>query len=103
MRFAHIEDVEAYYARVEASPEYARFFRPDADDLREARIASLRKPRIRKPTLRSVLAEARRAGVEVAQIEVTIDGRIVIVPRASATGEIAAQSVEGNPWDEVLQ
>jgi hypothetical protein len=39
-----------------------------------------RKKRVRKPTLRGVLAQAARAGVSVASFEVAPDGRIVIVP-----------------------
>lgn len=80
MRFGHIEDVEAYYAKVEASPAYAKLFRPDADDIRQARIDANRVRRIRRPTIRTVALAAKRAGLEVAAIEQRPDGTIVVIP-----------------------
>lgn len=63
------------------------------------------KRRVRKPSLRSVLRQAKAAGVEVARFEVSPGGGIVIVPGtppALVTREITSHP-DVNPWDEVLQ
>lgn len=62
-----------------------------------------RKRRIRRPTMRSVIAAAKKAGVEVGQVQVMPDGAIVIVP-SSATLEAATRSlippdVDANEWN----
>jgi hypothetical protein len=105
IRFGPIEDVAAYYTRLEATPEYATFCRPDADDIRQAKIESTRKRRVRKPTLANVLREAKRAGVRVASFEVAPDGRITVVPGQPNAVLDVADNVPGdaNPWDAVLQ
>jgi hypothetical protein len=55
--------------------------------------------RKRRPSLRSVLAQAERAGFHVGSVEVRPDGSIVIVP---ARGQEPVSDA-GNPWDEVLK
>lgn len=51
--------------------------------------------------MRSVLAAAKRAGVEVAQVQIGADGSIVIT--GTPNGVLNGNTVtSANPWDEVL-
>jgi hypothetical protein len=58
--------------------------------------AANKKHSPRKPTLLSIAKQARKAGVEIARIEVEPTGKIIII-----TGSGDSVSVT-NPWDVVL-
>lgn len=61
-----------------------------------------RRKRTRKPTLRGVMAQAMRAGVQVASVHFGADG-ITLTP-GKATDVFAGNiAVTDNPWDTVLQ
>ena len=51
--------------------------------------ASLRKPR--RPSLTHIAAQAKKAGIEVARIEIAADGSYTVVSKDEST-------VESNPW-----
>jgi hypothetical protein len=103
MRFFEIADVAEHYRTVEAGAAYAKFFNPDSDDDRQARIESQRKRRIRKPTLRSVLAQAARAGVGIAAVQVNSDGSITITPGTPvipvADIKPSVTALDGSEWN----
>lgn len=77
VKFGPIEDVEAHYRRVEASPLYARFFAPDTTK-RE------RRTRVRKMTLRQAIAQASKAGMAVSGATVAADGSVALMFGGSA-------------------
>ena len=52
----------------------------------------------RKPTLLTVARQARKAGIEIARIEVEPTGKITIVTGNAGTGDSASD----NPWNEIL-
>jgi hypothetical protein len=102
--FGTIEEIAAHYNRVMASPAYAKVFSPGADDRRQAKIDATRKRRVRKPTLRTVLRQAARAGVEVAHIQVDTDGSITLTPGAppdvTASYKLqTAPALDGSEWN----
>lgn len=58
--------------------------------------------RMRKPTLRGVLAQAKRAGLDVAAVQVNADGSIVITPGTPTDTShkfVERPALDGNEWN----
>lgn len=72
-------------------------------DPREPGIASASqgKKRIRRPSLRDVLTQARRAGVVIGSIQVAPDGRITIVPGVAENSAPAESDDTASDWDVI--
>lgn len=89
--FGSREDVEAHYACVFVSTEFADAFRPDADDIRQRRIDARRKPRKRKPSLVAAVAQAERSGLTVSGAVVNADGSIALT-----FGTVSVPAINGH-------
>lgn len=74
----------------------------EANDQRDN---STRKKRTRRPSLRGVVAQARRAGVVIGSIKVAPDGSITIVPgvekstHGTASAGQEGQDTASDDWD----
>jgi hypothetical protein len=101
--FGTEREVLARFERLYRSPLYAKYCAPGVEERLERERAQRVKLRKRKPTLRGVLAQAKRAGVAIASIELAPDGRIVVVPGKPVTELQIATPADANPWDAVLQ
>lgn len=90
--------------RVERHPPYEFYsVHWDRADWPPAHKPKKRHTRKRKPSLRSVLAQSRRAGVEVGSYTVATDGSITIHPgKPSVTSSYMLQSLpahDDNEWN----
>jgi hypothetical protein len=72
-------------------------------DPREPGIASPSrgKRRIRRPSLRDVLTQARRAGVVIGLVQVAPDGSITIVPSVEEKSAPAESDDTASDWDVI--
>ncbi len=102
--FGTIEEIEAHYDRVMASPAYARFFATNADDRRQAKIDAARKRRVRKPSLRSAMLQASKTGVPVSGAVVRPDGSVELRFGQDVPVDVVSDDKPEkiNRWDEVL-
>lgn len=112
--FGSKAEIEAHFAAVEATSLYRKIMRPSAADLaaedEQAQLVKERNRRMRKPSLRSVMAQAKRAGV-TASFTQNVDGSITVTlgaPTRVGGSSVDVHHVEDtpadqvNPWDEVL-
>jgi hypothetical protein len=67
----------------------------------EVRLRKRAKRRVRRPTLKQVLAQAQRAGRSVAGATVKPDGSVSLEFGQPAT--ITDENFSANPWDAVKQ
>ncbi len=96
--FGSKDDIERRYERLFRSPEFARLMAPGADERREAaRIASRKTRAARKPSMRSALAMASKAGVVVSGATIKSDGSIELI-----FGQPSSGTEPANVWDTVL-